>query len=85
MRVYNIHNITLGNYENMDVSKLPQLWLAYLSDPSDSGESWVGGRGREVEGNQLAPYVNINHHQDVDASFKLIQWNASIPDTLGTA
>ena len=34
-----IHNTTLGNYENMDVSKLPQLWLAYLSDPSDSGES----------------------------------------------
>ena len=42
--IYNITNISLhtalytGKYENMDPSKLPKLWLAYLSDPSDSGE-----------------------------------------------
>ena len=29
--------LSSGNYECMDASKLPQLWLAYLADPSDSG------------------------------------------------
>ena len=31
-------NIVLGTYEQLDVSLLPPLWLAYLADPSDSGE-----------------------------------------------
>lgn len=38
----NIHCVVLillsGHYEQLDVSLLPPLWLAYLSDPSDSGE-----------------------------------------------
>ena len=36
--VYVTCNYDAGNYENMDAAKLPKLWLAYLSDPSDSGE-----------------------------------------------
>lgn len=27
-----------GNYIPMEVSLMPPLWLAYVSDPSDSGE-----------------------------------------------
>ena len=26
-----------GFYENLEIDSLPPLWLAYLSDPSDSG------------------------------------------------
>ena len=31
----------LGNYEELSMDCLPPLWLAYLSDPSDSGQ-WLG-------------------------------------------
>jgi glucuronokinase len=46
-----------GAYVMMDYSSLPQLWLAYLSDPSDSGkihsnvkQRWLQGDKEVVEG-----------------------------------
>ena len=40
-----------GNYEVMDVSNLPPLWLAYLADPSDSGEcAHAGYKGTPFKG-----------------------------------
>ena len=33
-----IHSHTIGNYEVLPSSNLPPIWLAYLSDPSDSGK-----------------------------------------------
>jgi glucuronokinase len=46
-----------GAYVMMDYSSLPQLWLAYLSDPSDSGkihsnvkQRWLQGEKEVVEG-----------------------------------
>lgn len=45
-----------GNYASMDMSDLPPLWLAYLSDPSDSGrihsnvrQRWLSGEPVVVE------------------------------------
>ncbi|XP_038159073.1 glucuronokinase with putative uridyl pyrophosphorylase [Cyprinodon tularosa] len=45
-----------GNYAPMDMSDLPQFWLAYLSDPSDSGrihsnirQRWLSGEPVVVE------------------------------------
>ena len=38
--MFHLHvHVHAGHYEPMDVSSLPPLWLAYLADPSDSGES----------------------------------------------
>ena len=30
--------VLLGNYENLSQEGLPQFWLAYFGDPSDSGK-----------------------------------------------
>ncbi|MEQ2260675.1 hypothetical protein XENORESO_022244, partial [Xenotaenia resolanae] len=45
-----------GNYVSMDMSNLPPFWLAYLSDPSDSGrihsnirQRWLSGESVVVE------------------------------------
>ncbi|MEQ2195011.1 hypothetical protein XENOCAPTIV_006142, partial [Xenoophorus captivus] len=45
-----------GNYASMDMSNLPPFWLAYLSDPSDSGrihsnirQRWLSGESVVVE------------------------------------
>ncbi|XP_031695648.1 glucuronokinase with putative uridyl pyrophosphorylase isoform X2 [Anarrhichthys ocellatus] len=45
-----------GSYVSMDMSGLPPFWLAYLSDPSDSGrihsnirQRWLGGEPLIVE------------------------------------
>uniref|UniRef100_A0A8D3DR34 Glucuronokinase with putative uridyl pyrophosphorylase n=1 Tax=Scophthalmus maximus TaxID=52904 RepID=A0A8D3DR34_SCOMX len=45
-----------GNYVSMDMSNLPLFWLAYLSDPSDSGrihsnirQRWLSGEPQVVE------------------------------------
>lgn len=45
-----------GDYVSMDMSNLPPFWLAYLSDPSDSGrihsnvrQRWLGGEPQVVE------------------------------------
>uniref|UniRef100_A0A3B5L6P8 GHMP kinase C-terminal domain-containing protein n=1 Tax=Xiphophorus couchianus TaxID=32473 RepID=A0A3B5L6P8_9TELE len=45
-----------GNYASMDMSDLPPFWLAYLSDPSDSGrihsnirQRWLSGEPVVVE------------------------------------
>uniref|UniRef100_A0A4W5JTW5 Glucuronokinase with putative uridyl pyrophosphorylase n=1 Tax=Hucho hucho TaxID=62062 RepID=A0A4W5JTW5_9TELE len=45
-----------GDYIPMDMSSLPPLWLAYLSDPSDSGrihsnvrQRWLNGEAEVVE------------------------------------
>ncbi|XP_014826932.1 PREDICTED: glucuronokinase 1-like [Poecilia mexicana] len=45
-----------GNYASMDMSDLPRFWLAYLSDPSDSGrihsnirQRWLSGEPVVVE------------------------------------
>ncbi|CAG06471.1 unnamed protein product [Tetraodon nigroviridis] len=45
-----------GNYVSLDMSVLPPFWLAYLSDPSDSGrihsnirQRWLGGEPLVVE------------------------------------
>uniref|UniRef100_A0A1A8C3B8 Zgc:172049 n=1 Tax=Nothobranchius kadleci TaxID=1051664 RepID=A0A1A8C3B8_NOTKA len=45
-----------GNYVSMDMSSLPPFWLAYLSDPSDSGrihsnirQRWLNGEHEVVE------------------------------------
>ncbi|KAK6295814.1 hypothetical protein J4Q44_G00335270 [Coregonus suidteri] len=45
-----------GDYISMDMSSLPPFWLAYLSDPSDSGrihsnvrQRWLNGEAEVVE------------------------------------
>ncbi|XP_068173097.1 glucuronokinase with putative uridyl pyrophosphorylase isoform X2 [Antennarius striatus] len=45
-----------GNYVSMDMNGLPPFWLAYLSDPSDSGrihsnvrQRWLSGESAVVE------------------------------------
>ncbi|KAM4566307.1 glucuronokinase with putative uridyl pyrophosphorylase isoform 4-T4 [Odontesthes bonariensis] len=45
-----------GNYVSMDMTELPQFWLAYLSDPSDSGrihsnirQRWLSGETMVIE------------------------------------
>ncbi|KAG7479701.1 glucuronokinase 1-like [Solea senegalensis] len=42
-----------GNYVAMDMSDLPQFWLAYLSDPSDSGRIHSNIRQRWLSGEPL--------------------------------
>ncbi|KAM9801194.1 glucuronokinase with putative uridyl pyrophosphorylase [Neosynchiropus ocellatus] len=42
-----------GNYVAMDMSELPNFWLAYLSDPSDSGRIHSNVRQRWVSGEPL--------------------------------
>ncbi|XP_028319573.1 glucuronokinase with putative uridyl pyrophosphorylase isoform X3 [Gouania willdenowi] len=42
-----------GNYVSMDMRKLPQFWLAYLSDPSDSGSIHSNIRQRWLSGEPL--------------------------------
>lgn len=39
-----------GNYVSMDMSELPPFWLAYLSDPSDSGRIHSNIRQRWLSG-----------------------------------
>lgn len=39
-----------GNYVSMDTSDLPPFWLAYLSDPSDSGRIHSNIRQRWLNG-----------------------------------
>lgn len=39
-----------GNYVSMDMSGLPPFWLAYLSDPSDSGRIHSNIRQRWLSG-----------------------------------
>eukprot|EP00053_Salpingoeca_punica_P020390 m.211417 g.211417 ORF g.211417 m.211417 type:complete len:608 (-) comp18324_c0_seq1:4027-5850(-) len=41
-----------GKYIEMDKSKLPQFWLAYLSDPSDSGKIHSDVKQRWLAGDQ---------------------------------
>ena len=45
-----------GNYVSMDMSGLPPFWLAYLSDPSDSGrihsnirQRWLSGTSKTLQ------------------------------------
>ncbi|KAJ4935957.1 hypothetical protein JOQ06_017482 [Pogonophryne albipinna] len=42
-----------GNYVSMDMSGLPHFWLAYLSDPSDSGRIHSNIRQRWLSGEPL--------------------------------
>ncbi|XP_068601905.1 glucuronokinase with putative uridyl pyrophosphorylase [Brachionichthys hirsutus] len=42
-----------GNYVSMDMSGLPPFWLAYLSDPSDSGRIHSNIRQRWLSGEPL--------------------------------
>uniref|UniRef100_A0A3Q3QZW6 GHMP kinase C-terminal domain-containing protein n=1 Tax=Monopterus albus TaxID=43700 RepID=A0A3Q3QZW6_MONAL len=42
-----------GNYVSMDMSNLPLFWLAYLSDPSDSGRIHSDVRQRWLSGEPL--------------------------------
>lgn len=42
-----------GNYVCMDMTDLPQFWLAYLSDPSDSGRIHSNIRQRWLNGEPL--------------------------------
>lgn len=46
-----------GNYIPMDINDLPPLWLAYVSDPSDSGkihstvkDRWIRGEEEVIQG-----------------------------------
>ena len=39
-----------GNYVALDMSSLPLFWLAYLSDPSDSGRIHSNIRQRWLSG-----------------------------------
>ena len=39
-----------GNYVSMDMGNLPLFWLAYLSDPSDSGRIHSNIRQRWLSG-----------------------------------
>eukprot|EP01135_Chromosphaera_perkinsii_P000692 Nk52_evm4s150 gene=Nk52_evmTU4s150 len=41
-----------GNYEPLDINLLPQLWLAYVADPSDSGKIHNNVRFRFDSGDQ---------------------------------
>lgn len=43
---------SLGNYQPMDASALPALWLAYLGDPSDSGKLGLREGGSILKGNR---------------------------------
>lgn len=43
----------LGNYVSMDMNELPSFWLAYLSDPSDSGRIHSNIRQRWLSGTYL--------------------------------
>ncbi|XP_057695357.1 glucuronokinase with putative uridyl pyrophosphorylase isoform X2 [Corythoichthys intestinalis] len=42
-----------GNYISLDMSSLPQFWLAYLNDPSDSGRIHNNVRQRWLSGEPL--------------------------------
>uniref|UniRef100_A0A3P9PGR2 Glucuronokinase with putative uridyl pyrophosphorylase n=1 Tax=Poecilia reticulata TaxID=8081 RepID=A0A3P9PGR2_POERE len=44
-----------GNYASMDMSDLPPFWLAYLSDPSDSGRIHSNIRQRWLSGASSSP------------------------------
>lgn len=68
-----------GNYEKMDAAKLPPLWLAYLSDPSDSGKIHSTVKERWIKGDQEVLEA-MKHFADVtdQARFARVQLNNKI-------
>lgn len=41
-----------GKYEQLDMSLLPKLWLAYVADPDDSGKVHSQVKQRFLNGDQ---------------------------------
>ena len=44
--------VCVGNYERLPADRLPPLWLAYLSDPTDSGKIHSNVKQRWKQGKQ---------------------------------
>ena len=42
-----------GNYDRLPTENLPPLWLAYLSDPSNSGKIHSDVKARWLQGDQV--------------------------------
>ncbi|XP_061638526.1 glucuronokinase with putative uridyl pyrophosphorylase isoform X3 [Phyllopteryx taeniolatus] len=67
-----------GNYISMDMCGLPQFWLAYMSDPSDSGRIHNNVRQRWLSGEPLVIEVMETFAQLTDqarVALKDRDWN----------
>ncbi|XP_069391182.1 glucuronokinase with putative uridyl pyrophosphorylase [Paralichthys olivaceus] len=62
-----------GNYVSMDMSNLPLFWLAYLSDPSDSGRIHSNIRQRWLSGEPLVVEAMKNFAELTDQARSALQ------------
>lgn len=48
-----------GKYEQLDVSLLPKLWLAYVADPDDSGKVHSKVKQRFLNGDEEVSFFCV--------------------------